>query len=186
MKFDAFASGVELGGPRSMLYIKVLVCYVLKSVKVPMTRTQLCDAMQQAGLINYFDLNAAIDELLSSGILLEQEYVGLPHIVVSEIGSYSATELEETLFPHVREKAVKTALSLIARARSERENNVIIEKKENGVDITMQIQSQDEVLLSLTLSVSDTLQAEQLREGFLNNPSALYSDIIDRLTGEKG
>ncbi len=182
MKFDAFASGVEIGGPRSMLYIKVLVCYVLKSVKVPMTRTQLCDAMQQAGLINYFDLNAAIDELLANGIVIEQEYMGAPHIVVSELGGYSAAELEETLFPHVREKAVKTALNLIARAKSERENNVIIEKVENGVNITMQIESQSEILFSLTLNVSDTLQAEQLREGFLNNPSDLYSGIIDKLT----
>ncbi len=40
-------------------------------------------------------------------------------------------------------------------------------------------------MLSLTLNVTDALQAEQLKEGFLNNPGALYSDIIDRLTGNK-
>ncbi len=185
MKFDAFASGVDVGGPRSMLYIKVLVCYVLKSVKVPMTRSQLCDAMQQAGLINYFDLNAAIDELLKNGVLIEKEYMGSTHLSVSKIGDYSATELEENLFPNVRDKAVKTALSIVARARSERENEVILDKLEDSVNVTFKIESQGDTLLSLTLNVSDILQAEQLKDGFLSNPGALYSDIIDRLTGDK-
>ncbi len=184
MKFDAFASGVDVGGPRSMLYIKVLVCYVLKSVKVPMTRAQLSDAMQQSGLINYFDLNAAVDELLENGVLIEKEYLGSTHISVSRLGDNSATELEENLFPHVREKAVKTALNIVARARSERENDVSIEKLEDSVNVTFKIESQGDTLLSLTLNVSDILQAEQLKDGFLNDPGALYSDIIERLTGE--
>lgn len=184
-KFDAFASGIDYGGLRSMLDIKILVCYILKSVKAPMTRAQICDAMQQTGLANYFDVNSAIDELLQTKAVLEKEYVGEPHLVVSQVGGNSAVELEKNLLPGVRERAVKAALNIVSRARSERENKVTIEKLEDSCNVTFEIESLGETMLSLTLNVADVLQAEQLRDGFLNDPGALYSDIIDRLIGAK-
>ncbi len=184
-KFDAFASGIEIGGLRNMLDIKILVCYILKAVKSPMTRSQICDAMQRTGLVNFFDANSAIDELLKTGTVLEQEYMGKPHLVVTEVGGNSALELEKNILPGVRERAVKTALNIISRERSERENNVIIEQLEDSCNVTFEIQSSGETMLSLTLNVADVLQAEQLREGFLDDPGALYSDIIDRLIGLK-
>lgn len=185
VKFDAFAGGIEIGGLRNMLEIKILVCYILASVKTPMKRNQISDALQKTGLVNFFDANSAIDELLEGGILSETEYVGEPHLVVSEKGEKSALELEDTLLPGVRERAVKTALNIVSRARSERENKVDIQKNENGYDVTFKIESRSDTLLSLTLNVTDILQAEQLKDGFFDNPGALYSDIIERLTGEK-
>ena len=94
-------------------------------------------------------------------------------------------ELEKNLLPGVRERAVKTALNIVSRARSERENKVTIEKLEDGCNVTFEIESLGETMLSLTLNVADVLQAEQLRDGFLDDPGALYSDIIDRLIGMK-
>ncbi len=185
VKFDAFAGGIEIGGLRNMLDIKILICYILKSVKVPMKRAQICDTLQKTGLVNYFDTNAAIDELLENGTICEEMYMDEPHIAVTPLGSNSATALENTLLPGVRDKAVKTALNIVSRARSERENKVVITKKDDSCDVTFEIESNGEKLMSLTLNVADVLQAEQLRDGFLDDPGALYTDIIDRLIGEK-
>ena len=71
VKFDAFAGGIEIGGLRSMLEIKILICYILESVKTPMTRNQICDVLQKTGLVNFFDANSALDELLESKALKE-------------------------------------------------------------------------------------------------------------------
>ncbi len=185
VKFDAFAGGIEIGGLRNMLEIKILICYVLKSVKTPMTRNQISDSLQKTGLVNYFDANSAIDELIENGTVCEQIYMGEPHLVVTPTGGNSALALENTLLPSVRDKAVKAALNIVARARSERETNVVIENVENGCNVTFEILSSGETMLSLTLNVADVLQAEQLKDGFLDDPGALYSDIIDRLIGEK-
>ncbi len=185
VEFDAFAGGIEFGGLRNILEIKILICYILKSVKKPMKRTQICDSLQKTGLVNYFDANSAIDELLETGTIVEDVYVGETHLVVTPLGAKSATELENTLLPGVRDRAVKAALNIVARANSERENIVEIKKVEEGVDVTFKILSKEEVLLSLTLNVSDVLQAEQLKEGFLDDPASLYADIIDRLIGSK-
>ena len=184
VEFDAFAGGIEFGGLRSMLEIKILICYILKSVNAPMTRNQICDVLQKTGLVNFFDANSAIDELLENKAVKEEEYIGEVHLVITPKGARSADELEKQLLPGVRDRAVKTALNMIARARSERENNVEIKKVENGYDVTFVIESNGDKLLSLTLNVSDEWQAEQLKDGFLDDPGALYSDIINRLIGE--
>lgn len=185
VEFDAFAGGIEIGGLRSILEIKILICYLLKSVKTPMKRNQICDSLQKTGLVNYFDANSAIDELLNNGTIVETEYVGETHLVVTPLGADSATALENTLLPGVRDRAVKAALNIVARARSERENKVMIEKLDDSCNVTFRIESLGETLLSLTLNVADVLQAEQLKDGFLDDPGALYSDIIDRLIGSK-
>lgn len=185
VEYNAFAGGIEIGGLRNMLEIKILISYILASVKMPMTREQICESLQKTGFVNYFDANSAIDELIESGTFKVEDYVGEPHLVISEAGSKSAIELENTLLPGLRDKVVKTALNIASRARSERENNVDIKKVENGYDVTFEIESFGDRLLSLTLNVPDILQAEQLKDGFLDDPGALYSDIIDRLIGEK-
>ena len=99
VKFDAFAGGIEIGGLRSMLEIKILICYILESVKTPMTRNQICDVLQKTGLVNFFDANSALDELLESKALKEEEYVGEAHLVITAKGSNSAKELETQLLP---------------------------------------------------------------------------------------
>lgn len=185
VSFDAFAGGIEFGGLHSMLEIKILICYILKSVKTPMKRNQICDSLQKTGLVNFFDANGAIDELLDNGTICESEYVGETHLTITETGAKSASALENTLLPGVRDRAVKAALNIVSRARSERENKVRIEKLEDGCNVTFEIESLGETMLSLTLNVADVLQAEQLKEGFLNDSNALYSDIIDRLLGNK-
>ncbi|MBO5432483.1 MAG: DUF4364 family protein [Clostridia bacterium] len=184
VEFDAFAGGIEIGGLRNMLEIKILICYILGNVKTPMKRTQICDALQKTGLVNYFDANAAIDELIATETLKETEYFGENCLDVSAKGIYGARELENNLLPGVRDRAVKTALNIVARARAERENKVEIKKVHNGYDVTFEIESLGDRLLSLTLNVTDEFQAEQLKDGFLDDPGALYSDIINRLVKE--
>ena len=184
VNYDGFAGGIEFGGLRSILDIKILICYILDSVKLPMARNQICDTLQKNGLANYFDINSALDELLENNALKEEERDGETHLIITPRGSNSAKELENQLLPGMRDRAVKTALNIIARARSEKENNVYVKKVGNGYDVTFEIESNGDKLLSLTLNVSDEWQAEQLKDGFLDDPGALYSDVINRLIGE--
>ena len=79
-----------------------------------------------------------------------------------------------------REGLPEELLELIEKA--ERETNVDIAKTETGYNVTFKIEGLGENLLTLSLYVADILQAEQLRENFLNNPSGVYSQIIDLLT----
>ena len=186
VEFDAFAGDIALGGLRNMLEIKILVCYMLSRVKEPMSRKQLCDCLQENGLVNFFDTNAAIDDLLNQKMLKEKEYQKETCLTTTEAGKENAETLETTLSPSVRERSVNAALKVLARAKAEREVKVDITKTETGYSVTFRIDGLGENLLTLSLYAADILQAEQLRENFLNNPAEVYSEIIGLLTTNRG
>lgn len=182
VEFDAFAGDIAFGGLRNMLEIKILVCYMLSRVKEPMSRKQLCDCLQETGLVNFFDLNEAIDDLLKQKMIQEEAYLNETCLTATEEGKNHAETLETTLTNTLRERSVKSALKMLARAKAERETKVEINKTETGYNVTFAIDGLGENLLTLSLYAADILQAEQLRENFLNNPAEVYSKIIDLLT----
>ena len=166
-----------------MLEIKILVCYMLSRVTEPMSRKQLCDCLQETGLVNFFDLNEAIDDLLKQKMLTEKEYHNENCLTVTEAGKNNAETLETILTTSLRERSVNAALKMLARAKAEREVGVETTKTQAGYNVTFKIDGAGENLLTLSLYAADSLQADQLKENFLNNPSGVYSGIIDLLTG---
>ena len=183
MEYDAFDAGIELGGLRSRDDIRLLICYLLKSVEPPMTRDMLNDAMQEDGLANFFEVGQAIEELLKTGNItadiLEEDEV----ITVTEKGREAAELLQTSLPRTVREKAVNSAIRLVTRAKVERENKIEVKKEDDGgYTITFTLFDRGTELMKLSIYVVDSLQLEQVKQNFINDPVKVYSSIITSLT----
>lgn len=183
MQYDAFDAGIELGGLRNRDDIRLLICYLLKSVEAPMTRQMLNEAMQEDGLANYFEVGQAIEELLKTGNItadiLEDEEV----VSVTPKGREAAELLQTSLPKTVREKAVNSAIRLTTRAKIERENKIEVRKEENGgYTITFTLFDRDTELMKLSVYVVDSLQLEQVKQNFIDDPVKVYSTIITSLT----
>ena len=58
-EYDAFDEGIEPGGLRSRNEIKVLVCYLLKSIEQPISKQLINEILQENSLANYFEINQA-------------------------------------------------------------------------------------------------------------------------------
>lgn len=183
MEYDAFDAGIELGGLRNRDDIRLLICYLLKSVDAPMTRQMLNEAMQEDGLANYFEVGQAIEELLKTGnitadILDEDEVIS-----VTQKGREAAELLQTSLPRTVREKAVNSAIRLTTRAKIERENKIEVKKEDNGgYTITFTLFDKETELMKLSVYVSDSLQLEQVKQNFINDPVKVYSTIITSLS----
>lgn len=183
MEYDAFDAGIELGGLRSRDDIRLLICYLLKSVDAPMTREMLNDAMQEDGLANFFEVGQAIEELLKTGNItadiLDEDEV----ITVTEKGREAAELLQTSLPRTVREKAVNSAIRLVTRAKVERENKIEVKKEDDGgYTITFTLFDRGTELMKLSIYVVDSLQLEQVKQNFINDPVKVYSTIITSLT----
>ena len=183
MEYDAFDAGIELGGLRSRDDIRLLICYLLKSVDAPMTREMLNDAMQEDGLANFFEVGQAIEELLKTGNItadiLDEDEV----ITVTEKGREAAELLQTSLPRTVREKAVNSAIRLVTRAKVERENKIEVRKEDDGgYTITFTLFDRGTELMKLSIYVVDSLQLEQVKQNFINDPVKVYSTIITSLT----
>lgn len=183
MEYDAFDAGIELGGLRSRDDIRLLVCYLLKSVDSPMTRQMLNESMQEYGLANYFEVGQAIEELLKTGNVTADISDDEEVISVTEKGRQAAEMLQTSLPRTVREKAVNSAIRLITRAKAERDNKIEVTKEENGgYTITFTLFDKNTQFMKLSVYVCDSLQLEQIKQNFINDPVKVYSTIITSLT----
>lgn len=184
MAFDTFDEGISLGGMRSKTEIRILICYLFKSVGSPMRKDTVVNALMEKGLANYFETSSSFDDLLRNGNIEQVDaekalYFNTPN------GDMIATQLEDTLAPTVRERATECALSLLRQEKLESENRVTITKRENGYSVTCSISGGDMELLSFSLYVPDITQARIIRKNFYKDPDMFYSVMIAMLTRNK-
>ncbi len=94
-----------------------------------------------------------------------------------------AKQLDTTLPPAVREKAIAAAINLLAKARRERENKVEIEKTERGYNVTCHISGGDMDLMNFMLHVPDLSQAQMVKTHFHDSPETVYRMLLALVTG---
>lgn len=110
---------LEPGGLRSRNEIKVLVCYLLKSIEQPISKQLINEILQENSLANYFEINQAVSDLVRAGSLEEAAQEGDTVYRVTDQGRSAAQTLEVNLPRSVREKAVNAAIRLLTRAKRE-------------------------------------------------------------------
>ena len=184
MAFDTFDEGISLGGMRSKTEIRTLICYMFRSVGSPMRKDTVVNALMEKGLANYFETSSSFDDLVRNGNVELTDAERELYFNTAN-GNMIATQLEDTIAPTVKERAIECALSLLRREQIESENKVTISKCENGYNVTCRISGGELDLLSFTLYVPDITQARLIRKNFYKNPDMFYSVMIAMLTRNK-
>ena len=181
---NTFSEGIEPGGLRSAPEIKLLICYLLKALHQPLSRSQINEIMQEYPIANYFEVNQALSELVRSGSVISElsgdtELMRLPGKLLFDVAN-----IERSLPRSVREKAMSAALQVLARERVKRESRVETEKLEHGFHVTFTVNDMDTELLTLKVYVADEAQAETVKRNFYDKAVAIYSSVISALTVE--
>lgn len=182
---DGFDEGVAPGGLKDADDIKILICYLLKSVARPLSFTNLNDIVQQDGLCNYFEFANALHELLVSGHidLLKQD--GEELYKPTSLGVSTAALFERRLPKAVREKAVNAAVRLLAKIKRDAENKVEITKNATGgYTVSCSVYDMGDTLMSVSLYVADLAQAQAVRDRFQQSPETVYKNVLELLTNE--
>lgn len=182
---DTFSEGVSPGGLTDKDEIKILICYLLKSVASPLSFDNLNTIMQHDGLCNYFEFASALRELLISGHLDLKKQDGEELYKTTSLGKETAAMFERRLPASIREKAVNTAIKLLSQIKREAENRAEIEDNPSGgVYVTCSVLDRDDALLSVKLLVGDRAQAQSVKQRFQQNPGLVYKGILALMTGD--
>ena len=182
MTFDAFDEGISPGGMRSKNEIRILICYLLKSLKKPMKKETVLESLQKDGLANYFESSACFDDLVKhKNIVMTED----GKFTLSPGGNMIATQLEDSLAVTVKEKAVLCAMMLVEQEKLDKENLVDIAKCENGYNVKCTISGGDVNLFSFELYVPDYNQAKLVKKNFRKNPELIYKTMLSVLTKQK-
>ncbi len=184
MENDAFSLGVAPGGLKDRAEIKLMVCYLLKNFEKPLTRTQISEILQQHAIANYFEINGAISDLVSSGQVTSEICDDDELITITPKTKLSVALIEKDLPRSLREKAVNAALNVLQRDRIKKESYVTTESHGQGYHVTFTVNDAGAELLKVTVYVTDERQIEIVKRNFYQSAVEIYSDVIASLTVE--
>lgn len=180
-KYDALTEGITIFGMRNKGDIRILLCYILKSLDVPFAKTGLNEVLQSTSLANFFEVNDALSVLLEDGLLISDVREDDEYFTLTQKGREIADRLETDLPGVVRKTAVASALELLARERAARGAKAEIIRLEKGYHVKLTIMDGNTVMMETLLYASDSIQANAVADSFMAAPGNLYSGVIESL-----
>ena len=161
---------------------KLLVLYVTDSLKCAITNTQLTEIILENNFINYFTLQQYISELISSDFL-RYEIVNEKNLIrITEKGANTLSFFSDRI-SSIKKKIIDDYL-LSIRDSIKKEltihSNYTI-GRDNLFIVDLQALENDNLLMSLKVSVPSKKQAISLCTRWKENPSDIYNKIMNSL-----
>ncbi len=181
MDFESVFAGIEPGGMTDIYEIKILICYLLNSLKEPLTKEQMDLVLQGNHLVNYFSYAAAYKELLESGHVYTQEQDGRTVLRLNELGQHTALLLKSNLPLSVKDKVVSVGMEILAEMKRDRERAVRVEELDNGYTVQLTIRDGAVELLNIRIFAPDQEQVEIIKKQFEQNTLDVYKGVISLL-----
>ena len=175
---EAFTAGVKMGGLTNDTEIRILLCYLIKSVG-PVTREAMEAALLQEELVNYFEFVGALNDLVAQGLAIE----GANGYTITEKGT-TVLRLSRKICPAACGKVRFWQLSASRAGCTRRPDHADIEKDGDRYRVTCTIQDKNQQHGAFTLQVTmpDAMTAEQVRDHFVACGSEIYNKVLNLLT----
>ncbi|GAA0762956.1 MULTISPECIES: DUF4364 family protein [Clostridium] len=161
---------------------KLLVLYVMESLKSPITNTQLTEIILENNFINYFTLQQYISELVSSDFLKYEVVNDRNLICITEKGANVLSFFSDrisTIKKKIIDDYLLTMLDSIKKELTIHSDYTLA--KDNGFIVDLQASENKNLLISLKVSVPSKKQALSLCNRWKNNPSEIYTKIMNSL-----
>ncbi|EKQ57042.1 MULTISPECIES: DUF4364 family protein [unclassified Clostridium] len=161
---------------------KLLMLYVLKSIKDPISNTQLTEIILENNFINYFTFQQYLSELEESNFVEYQEVNDKKLLRLTEKGDTVLSLFIDRISPskisitndYIKEKidSIKKELTIHADYTLGSNDSFIVDLK--AIE-------DNSLLMELKLSVPSKNQAISICNKWKENPSEIYTNVINLL-----
>ena len=181
MPNNAFVDGIKPGGLTTVTEIKILLCYMLRSVSYPLTLEDITSSLLAAKLVNYFEIPTALADLVTANYITEtgHGYEILP------MGKNLSELLENDLPLTVRETALNGVLYARQFSVKEKQHKASITSSDNEYTLHCQIDELGKKVFSMDLLLPDLTSAEYAKKKFIENGADVFLLFLAGLTGNK-
>lgn len=165
---------------------KLLLLYIIKSIKYPISNTQLTDIVLENSFINYFMLQQYVSELMSSDFLKYEEKDSKEIIVLTNKGDRVLFFFKDRISPnklkliddYINKKVetIKKELSITSDYTLDDDNSFLVNLKATENNST---------IIDLTISVPTKDEAKAICNRWKENSSDIYNKIITSLISNK-
>lgn len=161
---------------------KLLVLYVIKSLRQPISKTQLTEIILENNFINYFTLQQYISELETAEFVEYIEKNDKKLITITSSGDNVLSIFNDRISPIKRDIIDNYISSTIDNIKKELtiSSDYTIDKN-NSFIVTLKALEDESLLIELQVSVPSKKQASSLCTRWKENPSEIYTNIINTL-----
>lgn len=161
---------------------KLLLLYILKSLKHPISNTQLTEIVLENSFINYFTLQQYVTELNEANFIEYAEVMDKKLLKVTDKGEGVLSFFQDRISPSkisLINEYIKSHIDLIKKELTIHSDYTIGPNDSFIVDI--KALEDDSPLIELKLQVPTKKQATYLCNKWQENPSEIYNQIINLL-----
>lgn len=173
----------RLGFIHDMMDVKVLVLYVMARVSYPVTSQEIYELCYQDECLSYFDVCAAIPELVSSGHMQELEE---GRYEITPKGKTDGELMADSIAYTVKQKAENAVAKFNRQIRRRSFVKTQVSPREDG-DFSVVMSLDDEMgnLMTLELMAPDQRQGVRLGKLFENKAELIYNMVMMELLDEE-
>ena len=181
-------AGIEPGGISDKHQVRVLICYLIVSVELPLTGQQMYEIFAKDDLVNYFAFMEAFYELVEvQDILLVPEDAGMrpgdldAHYFCSPHGEQTAKTLSANLPKSVRDRVYENAANLLEKVRPKYTSDVTVSKEDKRYKVDFEMFRDGEPIFHMDFYLRSKRDAEAAEQKLTETPFACCDKIIDLL-----
>lgn len=179
---DAF-SHTEVNSLHS---VKILLCYLLNKLDMPVSPDDLLQIVMDSEIINYFYYNDAVCALLDNGALvLKKDADGGDVYVLGEKGVKSAEYFKDNVSGFFRERLMTSALKFMSDKRHSQTVRNEIEEAPNGCYLKTVIRESGFDLMEMKLYAPDAEQAKFMGDKIHGDPVEFYRRVMEYILSNK-
>lgn len=159
--------------------IKILILFILRRLREPVTFDTLTELTMCDEGIGYFDYSECVAELVKTGHLLREG----DNYSVTPKGNRNG-EITESALPYtVRMKAENAASLLrVAQSRDLMIKTFRTNRDEGGLTVNLSLSDGIGDIVAMELFAVNERQASALEKGFRANAEKVYNSLLDMLT----
>lgn len=175
MENSALTAGVRVGGLTDRTEIKILLCYLLSELKQPITQNQLIECVCGQELVNYFEMQSALQHLLDNNLIKEDEngYSILPE------GKDIARQLESVVSTTVKRYAYTMAVNILQYESLKKQHKIKIFPVEGGgFNLHCSIEDDEFTIFSMDIVMPDEKSAEFAGEQFILKGQDIFKCVL--------
>ena len=165
---------------------KLLVLYVIKSLRQPISKTQLTEIILENNFINYFTLQQYISELEIAEFVEYIEKNNKKLITITTKGENVLSIFNDRISPIKRDiidSYISKAIDNIKKELTIHSDYTI--EKNNSFIVNLKALEDETLLIDLKISVPTKKQATSLCNRWKENPSDIYTKIVQVLFSDE-
>lgn len=179
MDNQAITAGVRVGGLTDRTEIKILLCYLLAELKQPITQNQLIECVCGQELVNYFEMQSALQHLLDNGLIKEDEngFSILPE------GKDIARQLESVVSNTVKRYAYTMAVNILQYEALKKQHKIKITPVDGGgYNLHCSIEDDKFTIFSMDIVMPDEKSAGFAGQQFILKGREMFKCVLGVMT----